>query len=224
MSDYFPNLKVEALVTSYLKTGCTDIKLRDEIMSWAVELIGKVILKCNLHNIYGHKGPGGKEDLVTVAWIQIEKTLYKFDDGPGHTKIFNMWTSIARNVMLAHIKADKRDTRYSNTLRNLTIAKGTQVPIDMTRFVEEARKNFQFDDKAQAIIGAIEQIVKEDEKPWEGIAGKVMKITGLKRPTVAKFFKHMKLTAHEYTDSPVNKESGRIVVGGGASAPTDDDY
>ena len=75
---YFDNPLVEKLLRLYVMGGCTDIAQRDEIMTHAGELIRQVIL---VHGI--HKVLGGTEDdlfdLRQVAWIQIEKTLYKFD-------------------------------------------------------------------------------------------------------------------------------------------------
>ena len=42
-----------------------------------------------------------------MAWLQIEKTLYKFK--PGKAKAFSMWTQITRNVSLAYVKKHNRD-------------------------------------------------------------------------------------------------------------------
>ncbi len=88
---YFDNYKVEALLTEYVKNGCTDVRLRDEIMLNAGELIRQIIRTHNLQNIYPGRDEAAFGDLFQIAWCQLEKTLYKFDYGPGHTKVFNMW-------------------------------------------------------------------------------------------------------------------------------------
>ena len=88
---YFDNNKVEQLIIKYHETGCTDIELRNEIMSHSSELIVNVIRTHNLHGIYAGGEDSAFGDLYQTAWQQIESTLYKFDAKPGHSKIFNMW-------------------------------------------------------------------------------------------------------------------------------------
>jgi len=90
-SYYFKNSVVEALLTKYVQGGCVDVKLRDEIMSHATELIRQVIRTHNLHSIYPGHDPASFGDLMQIAYCQLEKSLYKFDWKPGHTKVFNMW-------------------------------------------------------------------------------------------------------------------------------------
>jgi hypothetical protein len=74
---YFDNNKVEHLLCRYGWTGCTEVALRDEIMSHAGELIRKVILIQGFQRIYSGQDSGFM-DLIHVAWIQIERTLYKY--------------------------------------------------------------------------------------------------------------------------------------------------
>ena len=88
---YFDNHKVEQLLMLYVADGCVDVKMRDEIMSHAAELIRQIIRTHNFHNIYPGSDDASFNDLFQVAWCQIESTLYKFDSSPGHTKVFNMW-------------------------------------------------------------------------------------------------------------------------------------
>jgi len=79
---YFDNNKVEDLLVRYVWTGCTDVKMRDGVMEHAEELIRQIIRAHNLHRIY----PGHEEstfgDLFQTAWVQIEKTLYKYKARP----------------------------------------------------------------------------------------------------------------------------------------------
>lgn len=96
---YFDNDKVEKLLMKYHERGCTDVSLRNEIMSHADELITNVIRTHNLHNIYIGKDDSSFNDLYQIAWTQIESTLYKFNSSPGHPKVFNLWC-MAPDTML----------------------------------------------------------------------------------------------------------------------------
>lgn len=99
---YFDNKKVEKLLIEYHKTGCTDVQLRDEIMSHAHNLIINVIRTHNLHTIYGGREESSFNDLYQLSWVQIESTLYKFDSSPGHSKIFNMWCASPSTMVLTN--------------------------------------------------------------------------------------------------------------------------
>jgi intein/homing endonuclease len=99
---YFDNTKVEKLLIEYHKTGCTDVRLRDEIMSHAHDLIINVIRTHNLHTIYGGREESSFNDLYQLSWVQIESTLYKFDSSPGHSKIFNMWCASPSTMVLTN--------------------------------------------------------------------------------------------------------------------------
>lgn len=88
---YFDNDYVESLLTEYVKGGCTNKKLRNEIMANASELIRQIIRTHKLHTLIGGKNSTSFGDLYQIAWTQIESSLYKFDYRPGHTKVFNMW-------------------------------------------------------------------------------------------------------------------------------------
>lgn len=182
---YFINEIVEWHLTQYIWTGCTDINLRDQIMSNATELIRQIIRKQGLHTIYPGQEESSFADLLQTAWVQIERTLYKYrarphcricynPDNPaksllytptdreygiktlvevidmhkgkkcpycnakltidpimepvqdyyagsdtilyrGMSKVFNMWSQIARTVILAYIKKEGRDRKNSNS-------------------------------------------------------------------------------------------------------------
>jgi len=82
---YFDNPLVESLLREYVLNGCVHITLRNEIMSHAGELIRQVIRTHGLDHTYGG-GESSFHDLFQVAWVQIEKTLYKFD----YSEIFTL--------------------------------------------------------------------------------------------------------------------------------------
>lgn len=184
---YFINEVVEDLLRRYIWTGCTNVELRDSIMSHATELIRQIIRKQGLHTIYPGQDESSFGDLLQTAWVQIEKTLYKFRARPhcrscfnpdrpndsalytpgefeygilnfsdlakrgikscpkcstkfkeypivkaeqdtfggsdtilyrGNSKVFNMWSQIARTVILAHIKKECRDRKNSSVYRD----------------------------------------------------------------------------------------------------------
>lgn len=69
---------MEWKLTRYIWTGCTDVTLRDSIMTHANELIIQLIRKQGLFNIYRGHDPSAFNELVHVAYMQIERTLYKY--------------------------------------------------------------------------------------------------------------------------------------------------
>jgi len=88
---YFDNAAVEQLLDRYVRRGCVDVVLRDEIMSHAEELIRQIIRAHNFEHIFPGRDQSSFGELFQVAWMQIEKTLYKYDNGPNSPKLFNMW-------------------------------------------------------------------------------------------------------------------------------------
>lgn len=88
---YFDNDAVERLLNKYVERGCVDVTLRDEIMKHADELIRQIIRAHNFEHIFPGRDQSSFNELFQVAWMQIEKTLYKYDNGPNSPKLFNMW-------------------------------------------------------------------------------------------------------------------------------------
>ena len=87
---YFDNNLVEDCLRLYIQHGCTDIALRDEIMKHANELIRQVIKTHGLDKIYPGQDESAFMDLMQTAWIQIEKTLYKYRACPHCYKCYNI--------------------------------------------------------------------------------------------------------------------------------------
>jgi intein/homing endonuclease len=86
---YFINEIVEWQLTQYIWTGCTQVHLRDQIMSHATELIRQIIRKQGLHTIYPGQEESSFGDLINTAWCQIERTLYKYRSRPHCRWCFN---------------------------------------------------------------------------------------------------------------------------------------
>ena len=270
---YFVNEEVEWLLTQYLWTGCTRIVIRDKIMSNATELIRQIIRKQGLHTIYPGQEESAFGDLLQTAWVQIEKTLYKYRARPhcracfnpdrpsdsllyepapreygiktleevikmsrkcphcaaqlliipmvepfqglyggtrtilyrGMSKVFNMWSQVARTVILAYIKKEGRDRKNSHSYVSHLGNKSRPVSDIMIRFLTEARDLCQFNDDHIEIIEALDWLIHHDDRPHDGIIGKLVEKTGLSRSIVTGFVKLMKLRSFEFTDSPLNR-------------------
>lgn len=253
---YFDNNLVEHLLVLYLHTGCTDVKLRDQIMSHAGELIRQIIRAHNLHKIYPGHEDSAFGDLFQTAWIQIEKTLYKYKARPycadcycnkkphlsivyspdvmeygiitpeevakrkikcpsckklpskliyrGTSKIFNMWSQVARTVILAYIKKESRDYKNSDSYRTFLDDKKVQEVDKFERFITEAREMCQYNATHMVIVDALAKIVKTDDKPYEGLIGKLAALSGESRTQVSNFLRTIRLYSFEFTDSPIN--------------------
>jgi hypothetical protein len=244
-------------------------------MSNATELIRQIIRKQGLHTIYPGQEESAFGDLLQTAWVQIEKTLYKYrarphcrtcysPDNPaksllykpgdreygiktmdevikmhkgricpycssklgnepiiepvqdlyggseailyrGMSKVFNMWSQIARTVILAYIKKEGRDRKNSQSYVNHLGNKTRPVSDVMVRFLEEARQVCNYNEDHMQIIEALEWLLFNDDRPHDGTIGKLVARTGLSRAIVTGFIRLIKLRSFEFTDSPINR-------------------
>jgi hypothetical protein len=203
---YFDNDYVESLLTKYVWGGCTDIKLRDTIMSNASELIRQIIRTHKLHTLTNGREGTAFGDLYQLAWCQIESSLYKFDGRPGHTKVFNMWSQVAKTVMLAHIKKESRDKRNYGAYKEHLDSKHRPANFKFERFLIEARNICKYNDTHLDIVVALEELFAEDNKPYEGLIDKLVKRSGIPRSKVSAFLRMIRLRSFEFSDSPVNNK------------------
>jgi len=202
---YFDNSLVESILVEYHKTGCTDITLRNDIMHHSNELIVNVIRTHNLHNIYAGKDESSFNDLHQIAWCAIESALYKFNNEPGHPKIFNMWSQIARTAILAAIKKDNRDKKNSEGYRYYLDERSIKKSAKFERFMEEAKEVCKYVEDFMKIICALEELYFHDPKPHEGLIGKLTKSSEMSRAKIIKFIKILRLMSFEFTDSPIGE-------------------
>jgi hypothetical protein len=270
---YFINEIVEWQLTQYIWTGCTRVVLRDKIMSNATELIRQIIRKQGLHTIYPGQEESAFGDLLQTAWVQIERTLYKYrarphcrkcynQDRPGDSllydpqpreygiltmeqvikrhrncpicdtklrnnpiiepiqgryggsdtilyrgmsKVFNMWSQIARTVILAYIKKEARDRKNSTSYIAHLDSKPKPTSDIVIRFLDEARDMCKYHDDYLKILDSLEWLINNDDRPYDGIIGKLVAQSSLSRPTVTGFMRFVKLRSLEFTDSPINK-------------------
>lgn len=242
-------------------------------MSHATELIRQIIRKQNLHAIYPGQDDSSFGDLLQTAWVQIERTLYKYRSRPhcrncfnpdrpadsvlyepaiveygiktldeviemhrhcpkcgmkllnspmvepvqglyagsetilyrGMSKVFNMWSQVARTVILAHIKKEGRDRKNSGSY--ITHLGNKHKPLSgiMERMLQEMRDMNKYDDNHLKIIDSLELLVTTDDKPHDGLIGKLVQQSGLSRQIVTNFLRVVKLRSFEMTDSLVNR-------------------
>ncbi len=274
---YFINEEVEWRLTLYIWTGCTNVNLRDNIMSHATELIRQIIRKQGLHVIYPGQEESAFGDLLQTAWVQIERTLYKYRARPhcrncfnlerpsdsllyqpgdceygiktlaevierqdgrccpqchaplaatpavepvqgryggsetilyrGMSKVFNMWSQVARTVILAYIKKEGRDRKNSGNYVTYLGHKNRPLSGIMERFLTEARELWRYHDDHLKIIEAIAWIAQNDDRPHDGIISKLVERTNLSRVTVTNFIHLTKLRSLELTDSNLNRNT-----------------
>lgn len=273
---YFINEIVEWHLTQYIWTGCTQVRLRDMIMSNASELIRQIIRKQGLHTIYPGQDESSFGDLLQTAWVQIERTLYKYRSRPhcricfnydrpgdsvlyqpgeleygiksleeivdgnkkcgkcktkltvtpiiepvqglyagsdtilyrGMSKVFNMWSQIARTVILAHIKKEGRDRKNSGSYVSHLGTKQKPISGIMTRFLSEIRELNKYDTNHLKIIDALEKLIMTDDRPYDGLIGKLVDTSELPRLVVTNFLKVIKLRSFELSDSLLNRDTG----------------
>jgi hypothetical protein len=269
---YFINEQVEWLLTRYIWTGCTEVELRDQIMSNASELIRQIIRKQGLHTIYPGQEESSFGDLLNTAWCQIEKTLYKYrscahcrscfnPDRPndsilyapaereygiktlaeimrlckqckkcgskfrtvpiiepeqgtyggsstilfrGRSKVFNMWSQVARTVILAYIKKEGRDRKNSSTYMMHVGNRRIGQSDAMVRFINEAREMCKYHDDFLKVIDTFESLIDNDDRPYDGIISKLTTNGNIPRTTVITFLQFIKLRSHDFSDSPIN--------------------
>ncbi len=259
---YFDNNVVEDLMLRYRWTGCTDVSLRDKIMENTEELIRQIIRAHNLHRIYPGQEESAFGDLFQTAWLQIEKTLYKYKARPhcaacynivrpmdsclynpppeeydiltpqmvakkgyccrnakcvninkipsqilyrGESKVFNMWSQVARTVILAYIKKESRDHKNSDSYKTHLDGKHSTKSHVLDRFIQEASTICKYNKNFNVILEALQRIAETDDRPHEGIIGKLVTESGQSRAQVANFLKLIRLRSDEFTDSPINQ-------------------
>lgn len=203
---YFDNDYVEKLLAEYVRGGCTDVNLRNEIMAHASELIRQIIRTHKLHTLIGGKNNNSFGDLYQIAWTQIESSLYKFDYRPGHTKVFNMWSQVSKTVMLAYVKKESRDKRNYDNYKCFVENKYRPPEYNLDRFIEQARNIFKFNNEYLNILDSLELLIKTDNRPHDKLVDKLSKLSGEDKSKVSSFLRNIRLRSFEFTDAPLNQK------------------
>jgi hypothetical protein len=208
---YFDNEAVEEVLTKYVIRGCVDIELRNEVMSHASELIRQIIRAHNFEYIFPGRDQSSFYELYQVAWMQIEKTLYKYKPEPGSPKVFNLWSQIAKTRILAYLKKEKRDKKNVGNYRDYLSRKykTRKRDINVNQWIAEAREMFDYSDDYLEIIDAIGKLWEEDEKPYDGFITKLEKTSGKNRNIINTFLKSIRLRRDEFTINLIAAKSNR---------------
>lgn len=199
---YFDNDAVEKVLCRYVKRGCVDVSLRDEIMSHADELIRQIIRAHNFEHIFPGRDQSSFNELFQVAWMQIEKTLYKYDDGPNSPKLFNMWSQIAKTRILAYLKKEKRDKKNMPTYRewiqrrHKTRSRSIE---DFEEFLNELKLLCNYDDDFTDLTESMKKLWLSDDKPYDGLKVKLQKISGKELNVINQFFRLIRLHRDEFS-------------------------
>ena len=121
------------------------------------------------------------------------------------SKVFNMWSQISRTVILAYIKKEGRDRKNGHNYMNHLGTRQRNNNNIVDRFLQEARQLSQYSTDHLTILDALEKIVMTDDRPHDGLIGKLVDESGLSRAIVTNFLKMVKLRSFEFTDSPLNR-------------------
>ena len=141
--------------------------------------------------------------------IAKDKIYYK-----GRSKVFNMWSQIARTVILAYLKRDSRDRKnYTgyHTFLTRTYKEGSQ---QLERFLTELRELCKYSDEHQEIIESIEKLYENDDRPHEGLISKLVQESGKSRAQINSFLRFVRLRSYELTDSPLNQKQTKRFTDG----------
>lgn len=86
---------------------------------------------------------------------------------------------------------------------NIITPAATQLSDTMVRFLSEAREICKYDANHITILNALENLLRIDDKPAEGIIGKLVQQSGLSRVAVTDFMRTIRLRSFDFTDSPI---------------------
>lgn len=199
---YFDNEVVEELLDGYVKRGCVDVYLRDQVMSHAGELIRQIIRAHNFEHIFPGRDESSFNELFQVAWMQIEKTLYKYNNSPNSPKVFNMWSQVAKTRILAYLKKEKRDKKNMPSYREFLVRRKksrTRSIEDFKKFLEELFVFCEDDIDFIDLSEAMKHLWLTDEKPYDGLKTKLKDKSGKDVNTVTQFLKMIRLNRDEFT-------------------------
>ena len=123
----------------------------------------------------------------------------------GTSKVFNMWSQVSRTVILAYIKKENRDCKNADAYRSHLDNKSIVSDGVLGRFLDEAAQICKYNKNYMAILDALRMIMATDDRPYEGIVGKLVRHSKQSRAQVSNFLKTIRLRSDEFTDSPINE-------------------
>lgn len=143
-----------------------------------------------------------------------------------HSYIANGFIShnsqIARTVALAYIKKENRDRKNSGVFQDHLEQRTTPKSDVLELFFHEAREICKYNEDHLQILSVIEDLYDEDEKPYDGLIGKLVERSSLPRATITGFLKVLRLRAKDFTNSPINEQNQPIRSK--STEPEDDEW
>ena len=124
----------------------------------------------------------------------------------GISKVFNMWSHVARTSILAYIKKEGRDHKNSGSYTTHLDNRPRPLSYTLSRFLVEARELCKYNEAHLAVLAALEELLNHDTKPHDGIIGKLVEQSGQPRGVVTSMIHIIRLRQHEFSDSPQNRE------------------
>jgi hypothetical protein len=123
----------------------------------------------------------------------------------GNSKVFNLFSQVSRTVILAFVKREGRDRKNSGSYKDHLSSKVRLDDDKMERFFAEVRELFKYNSDFLKCVDALRRIVSTDDRPYEGLIGKLARESKQSRVQVGNFMKMLRFRSHEFTDSPLNK-------------------
>lgn len=140
----------------------------------------------------------------------------------GDSKVFNMWSQVSRTVILAVVKREGRDKKNSGSYRSHLSNKARVDEDKFEKFFLEAADIFKYSKDQMRCLEALKEIVAKDERPHDGLIGKLAAKSGLSRAQVGTFIKMIRLRSRDFTDSPFNKDPNKVMRAAMAAADDSD--
>jgi len=155
-----------------------------------------------------------------IAWLPIKSISHSESplceisvDSETHSYVANGIithnSQVARTVILAFVKKEGRDKKNSTAYRDHLSTKMRLDEDRLKRFFAEAEELCKHNNDHMCCLDALQRIIKEDDKPWDGIIGKLVEYSNLSRSQVTAFIKAIRLRSFDFTDSPLSQEANR---------------
>jgi intein/homing endonuclease len=144
---------------------------------------------------------------ITASTNPVCEISVSADD---HTYIANGFIShnsqVARTVILAFVKKEGRDRKNACSYKDHLTDTQTIDEDRLKRFFTEAEIVCKYNRDHMKCLRALQKITRTDNKPSDGLIGKLVEQSGLSRCQVASFIKIIRLRSHEFSDSPLSQE------------------
>jgi hypothetical protein len=108
---------------------------------------------------------------------------------------------------LAFVKKEGRDRKNASAYKDHLCGSNRVDEDRLKRFFLEASQLCKHNKDHMRCIEALCYVIKKDDKPYDGLIGKLVEHSGLSRIQVNSFIRLIRLRSHEFTDSPLSNES-----------------